>query len=141
MRTVAALAALGCVAALAAGCAAGGSSGGPASSASPSVSVPPTPSAGASVPPGIPVPSRPGKVSPKPPIGEAPPITVTGVVQEGAEPGCRVLGSGSEAWLLVGGDPQLIRPGARVRIVGVRGTDATTCQQGRPLIVQQAWVL
>jgi hypothetical protein len=78
-------------------------------------------------------------VSPKPPIGEGPPVTLTGVVAEGVEHGCRILRSGTTGWLLVGGDPALLRPGARVEVVGVPSDDhPTTCQQGKPLIVQRA---
>jgi hypothetical protein len=66
---------------------------------------------------------------PAPPAGE---LTVTGTVSEGVEPGCLLLGG----YLLVGGDRDQLRPGARVAVTGRvdRGL-LSTCQQGVPLVV------
>ncbi len=158
MRTSAAIPALALILAVASGCARGGegaTSTSPSASAapSPSVTVPATPSApsspsappspgaspGAGTTPGVPVPSVPGKVSPKPPIGEGRPITVTGTVHAGVEHGCQILRSGSLAWVLVGGDRTVVRPGARIRVTGTVSVGrASTCQQGQTLVVQKA---
>jgi hypothetical protein len=64
-----------------------------------------------------------------PPAGE---ITVTGTVSEGVEPGCLLL----DGYLLVGGDRDQLRTGARVAVTGRvdRGL-LSTCQQGVPLVV------
>jgi hypothetical protein len=66
---------------------------------------------------------------PAPPAGE---VTVTGTVSEGVEPGCLLL----DGYLLVGGDRDQLRPGARVAVTGRvdRGL-LSTCQQGVPLVV------
>ena len=66
---------------------------------------------------------------PAPPAGE---VTVTGTVGEGVEPGCLLL----DSYLLVGGDRDQLRPGARVAVTGRvdRGL-LSTCQQGVPLVV------
>jgi hypothetical protein len=66
---------------------------------------------------------------PAPPSGE---VTVTGTVAEGVEPGCLLL----DGYLLVGGDRDKLRPGARVAVTGRvdRGL-LSTCQQGVPLVV------
>jgi hypothetical protein len=66
---------------------------------------------------------------PAPPGGE---LTVTGTVSEGVEPGCLLL----DGYLLVGGDRDQLRPGARVAVTGRvdRGL-LSTCQQGVPLVV------
>ena len=66
---------------------------------------------------------------PAPPAGE---VTVTGTVGEGVEPGCLLL----DSYLLVGGDRDKLRPGARVAVTGRvdRGL-LSTCQQGVPLVV------
>jgi hypothetical protein len=66
---------------------------------------------------------------PAPPAGE---LTVTGAVSEGVEPGCLLL----DGYLLVGGDREQLRAGARVAVTGRvdRGL-LSTCQQGVPLVV------
>jgi hypothetical protein len=66
---------------------------------------------------------------PAPPAGE---LTVTGTVSEGVEPGCLLL----DGYLLVGGDRDRLRPGARLAVTGRvdRGL-LSTCQQGVPLVV------
>jgi hypothetical protein len=73
----------------------------------------------------VPVPTT----EPAPPAGER---TVTGTVSEGVEPGCLLL----DGYLLVGGDRDRLRPGARVAVTGRvdRGL-LSTCQQGVPLVV------
>jgi hypothetical protein len=66
---------------------------------------------------------------PAPPAGE---VTVTGTVSEGVEAGCLLL----DGYLLVGGDRDQLRPGARVAVTGrVDSGLLSTCQQGVPLVV------
>jgi hypothetical protein len=66
---------------------------------------------------------------PAPSAGE---LTVTGTVGDGVEPGCLLL----DGYLLVGGDRDQLRSGARVAVTGRvdRGL-LSTCQQGVPLVV------
>ena len=73
--------------------------------------------------------TSPATTGPAPPAGE---VTVTGTVSEGVEPGCLLL----DGYLLVGGDRDQLRPGARVAVTGRvdRGL-LSTCQQGVPLVV------
>lgn len=64
-------------------------------------------------------------------------ITVAGTVVEGVGAGCLLLGEGEGLWLLVGHTAGL----AAGDTVTLRGTAvngmATTCQQGRPLWVDE----
>jgi hypothetical protein len=65
------------------------------------------------------------------------PVTVTGTVTEGVEPGCLLLkASGGGQYLLVGGERAELRPGRRLAVTGRvdRGL-LSTCQQGEPLVV------
>jgi len=79
------------------------------------------------------VPSPPPGKDIKPPYGT---VTVTGVVSEGVEPGCRILGG----YLLVGGDS--VPFGTLVEVTGVVRPDLlTTCQQGTPLLVESIRVI
>jgi hypothetical protein len=130
------------------GCSAGGGGNAtpsPSPSATPPASSSSTPTPEPSVSPGAespkPSPSfpRPPGASPKPPIGDGYPITVTGVISSGVEAGCLLIGSGNLQWLLIGGDPRILQPGAKVTVVGVpAGQSSTTCMQGKPLMVQRA---
>ena len=64
------------------------------------------------------------------------PIEVTGVVEAGVENGCTLLRTDTDLYQLMGSSDPLIRPGARLTIVGRPRSDiATTCQQGTPLQV------
>jgi len=67
-------------------------------------------------------------------------ITVTGVVTEGVEFGCRILvpltGNGGSGYLLLGGPP--LKMGGTYRVTGEIRNVATTCQQGTPLAVLSA---
>lgn len=61
--------------------------------------------------------------------------TLTGTVTAGVEHGCLLL----DQYLLVGGDPAVIRAGARLVVTGRVVPDlVTTCQQGIPLVVTSA---
>jgi hypothetical protein len=105
-------------------------------------SVPPS-----SVPPGsttapgrtpVPVPS--GSAIPLPPAptdlptASGRPVTVEGIVEEGVEPGCKVLTTGNTSYLILGGKD--VPTGVRVRVEGVLQPGVlSTCQQGTPLRV------
>lgn len=67
-------------------------------------------------------------------------VTVTGRVQAGVEARCHLLPSpGRSPYLLIGGDPAVIRPGAHVVVRGRPDPGAvTTCMQGIPLRVSSA---
>ncbi|MFD1147002.1 copper chaperone PCu(A)C [Saccharothrix hoggarensis] len=68
-----------------------------------------------------------------------PEVTLRGRVEEGVEPGCLVLATDRGQFLLLGGDPEVVRPGADVVVEGVaRPGEATTCQQGTPFAVREA---
>lgn len=71
-----------------------------------------------------------------PPAGDSP-ITATGIVVAGIEPGCTVLHTDQgQNYLLVGGDRGKLREGARVQVRGRLVRDLlSTCQQGLPLQV------
>jgi hypothetical protein len=65
------------------------------------------------------------------------PVTVTGTVTEGVEPGCLLLkATDGGQYLLVGGERAELRPGRRLAVSGRvdRGL-LSTCQQGEPLVV------
>jgi len=74
--------------------------------------------------------------------GQDPPgsIHVSGTVFAGVEPGCLLLdASQSQPYLLIDGDPAVLRPGRRVEVVGMPMDNVmSTCQQGRPLSVISA---
>ena len=75
-----------------------------------------------------------GKPGVVPPAQDA--IEVTGVVESGVENGCTILRTDTAVYELMGSSDPLIRPGARLTVVGRARTDiATTCQQGTPLQV------
>ena len=87
----------------------------------------------------------PGPATPPPPApGTRPgsprsggPVTVTGTVTKGVEPGCLLLAAEDGGqFLLVGGERTELRPGRRLAITGQvdRGL-LSTCQQGEPLVV------
>jgi len=67
-------------------------------------------------------------------------VTVRGTVQEGVETGCLLLAAADGTqYLLIGGDPQVVRAGASVVVVGrLQPGMVTTCQQGTPLVVVSA---
>ncbi len=61
--------------------------------------------------------------------------TLTGTVTAGVERHCVLL----DGYLLVGGDPAVIRAGARLTVTGRVVADmVTTCQQGIPFLVASA---
>jgi hypothetical protein len=72
---------------------------------------------------------------PPPPGGGQ--LTATGTVKAGVEPGCLLLEADQDGtYLLVGGEREELRPGARVQVTGKVARDLlSTCQQGVPLVV------
>jgi hypothetical protein len=65
------------------------------------------------------------------------PVTVSGTVAEGVEPGCLLLeATDGGRFLLIGGERAQLRPGRRLAVTGRvdRGL-LSTCQQGEPLVV------
>jgi hypothetical protein len=99
-----------------------------------SSSLPPSPPA--SRPPDSPPPPTTRPVPP-PPTGEL--VTVRGRVEEGVEAGCVVLrADAGTTYLLIGADPAVATPGARVEVEGDLRIDLlTTCQQGTPIAVKK----
>lgn len=77
------------------------------------------------------------ELSPSP--SETVPVTLTGTVIDGVEPGCLVLRTDNRQFLLLGGDRDVLVPGRRVVVQGyLRKGMATTCMQGVPLVVGKA---
>ena len=71
-------------------------------------------------------------IAPPPPSGE---VTVTGTLEAGVESGCLLL----EGYLIINGDPAVIRAGHRVKVTGrVDYGIVSYCQQGIPLVVTSA---
>ena len=61
-------------------------------------------------------------------------VTVDGIIEEGVEPGCKVLTAGNTMYLILGGKDVPI--GVPVRVEGVLQPGVlSTCQQGTPLRV------
>jgi hypothetical protein len=83
----------------------------------------------------VPVPS--GGVQPGPtgiPVGTAKPVSIDGIIEEGVEPGCKVLTAGSTMYLILGGKD--VPTGVPVRVEGLLLPGVlSTCQQGTPLRV------
>ncbi|GAB7039931.1 MULTISPECIES: hypothetical protein [Catenuloplanes] len=103
----------------------------PPATVSPPVTVTPSPDPLLPSDPGIPLPDMSGK--PDKPLE----ITVTGQVTAGVEPGCRLISDGRTSYLLLGGDVNVAKVGARVTVTGTLGENVmSTCQQGTPLQVK-----
>ncbi|MBP2479318.1 hypothetical protein JOF53_008190 [Crossiella equi] len=66
-------------------------------------------------------------------------VVLRGKVTAGVESGCLVLAQGDRQYLLVGGDPNVVKDGAEVevRVVPKPGL-ASFCQQGEPVEVRSA---
>jgi len=76
--------------------------------------------------------------APPSPSGAVVGTTLTGVPEEGVEPGCVILKDKGQLYLLVGGDRQLLTSGRSVTVTGrVRDDLMTTCQQGTPFEVAE----
>ncbi|PZF83495.1 hypothetical protein [Micromonospora deserti] len=95
-------------------------------------STPTTGPVGPTAPTQSPAPTRPGGPTKPPPAGDT---TLTGVVTAGVEPNCLLL----DGYLLIGGPRDVLAAGARVTVTGRAQPDMlTTCQQGKPFVVETA---
>ncbi|MEO3775319.1 hypothetical protein ABGB16_00405 [Micromonospora sp. B11E3] len=62
-------------------------------------------------------------------------MTLTGVVEAGVEPGCRLL----DGYQLIGGPADVLAAGAKVTVSGQpKPGMLSTCQQGTPFVVESA---
>lgn len=115
------------------GCAQAGS--GP--SAAPGDSMSATPAPSESSPPPRPLPSGLSLPPSQPPKPGS--MTLTGLVERGVEHGCLVLNYGGKTYQLMGGDPNVVYPGAQVQVSGRIATDIRSyCMQGIPFQVSAA---
>ena len=86
-------------------------------------------------------PTAPCSAPPQPPVAEAsgPVLTASGVVRTGPRPECRLLDSGQGApRVLLGGDPAVVRPGARLEVSGSPVAGPDPCGSGPVLRVLTA---
>lgn len=91
---------------------------------------PPSASAPAPTRSTVPLPPAPTDL----PTASGKPVTVEGIVEEGVEPGCKVLTAGATSYQLLGGKD--VPTGVPVRVEGVLQPGVlSTCQQGTPLRV------
>jgi hypothetical protein len=122
-------------AALLAGCAQSGSGSAAASNGAGTAS----PSAPAPASPSAPEPSG-SSQPPSPPSGVA--LVLTGQVEAGVEPHCLILKDGGQTYQLMGGDPAVVKAGARVRVTGhVVDNVMSYCMQGKPFQITEAHAL
>lgn len=64
-------------------------------------------------------------------------VVATGTVQNGVEPGCLILETGKERFVLLAKDKSKLTAGSKVEVTGVRTSGQISyCQQGDPLEVQ-----
>ncbi len=98
-------------------------------------------SSSASSSPSAPAPTVTGTKIPLPPPVDLPtasgkPVTLDGVIEQGVEPGCKVLVTGTTSYLVLGGED--VPTGVPVRVEGVLQPGVlSTCQQGTPLRVTE----
>jgi hypothetical protein len=115
-----------CAALVLAGCAQSGSGSAAASSGAPSAPSSPEPSGSSQ--------------SPNPPSGVT--LVLTGQVEPGVEPHCLLLKDGGQTYQLMGGDPAVVKAGARVRVSGhVVDNVMSYCMQGKPFQITEAHAL
>jgi len=66
-------------------------------------------------------------------------MTLTGQVEAGVEHGCLILKQGGKTYLLVGGDPAVVKAGAQVRVTGrINPNLMSYCMQGTAFQVTEA---
>jgi len=64
-------------------------------------------------------------------------VVATGTVQSGVEPGCLILETGKERFVLLAKDKSKLTAGSKVEVTGVRTSGQISyCQQGTPLEVR-----
>jgi hypothetical protein len=91
---------------------------------------------GRSLPPPFPVTPLPTTPQKSPQPGE---MTITGVVEAGVEGGCLLIPYGDKKYLLMGGDPNVVKAGARITVRGRPNPSLLSyCQQGTPFEVAEA---
>ncbi|MEU7872682.1 hypothetical protein [Dactylosporangium sp. NPDC049140] len=65
-------------------------------------------------------------------------ISVRGTVKDGIEPGCMLLTTDKQTYLLVGGDRAALKSGATLTVYGTPEPELmSTCQQGTPFRVSR----
>src|SRR5262245_8997920 len=76
---------------------------------------------------------------PPSPTKSGPTMTLTGLVEAGVEAHCLIMRTGGTTYLLIGGDPNVVRAGAQVKVTGrlAPGT-MSYCMQGTPFQVTAA---
>src|ERR671930_277144 len=78
-----------------------------------------------------------GSTSPSPEPRDQIKVVATGTVQRGVEPGCLILDTGKERFVLLSKDKSKLTAGSKVEVTGVRSAGQISyCQQGTPLEVQ-----
>ncbi|MGC9670511.1 hypothetical protein ACNTMW_28700 [Planosporangium sp. 12N6] len=66
-------------------------------------------------------------------------LTLSGQVEAGVEPGCLLLRSGGQSYLLIGGDRTVVKAGNNLVVRGHIADDVMShCMQGRPFWVDEA---
>jgi hypothetical protein len=103
------------------------------------------------VSPGASTPAAPTPVASSPPDGSPPaasppgsvlPMVLSGQVEAGVEAGCLILRDAGKAYDLMGGDPTIVKAGARVRVLGHLAVGVMShCMQGEPFQVTEAHAL
>jgi hypothetical protein len=132
--------------AVVAGCAGSNGGGGPGGRTPAPVTPTPSPQPSPGPTPTMlptPVPTPAPLPTPEPTPGQPPSAggtVLTGEVVAGVEPGCLILeATDGQAYQLMNADPEVVRPGARIRVTGmVVDNVMSICQQGRPFEVASA---
>lgn len=66
-------------------------------------------------------------------------MVLTGQVEAGVEQHCLILRDGGKPYQLIGGDPAVVKAGARVRVTGHIAVGVMSyCMQGQPFQVTEA---
>lgn len=93
-----------------------------------------------SAPTGEPSSPQPSDLSlPPSPSGSQATMTLTGLVEPGVEAHCLIMKTDGKTYLLVGGDPNVVRAGAQVKVTGRLAPDLKSyCMQGTPFQVTAA---
>ena len=69
-------------------------------------------------------------------------VVLTGVIEAGVEPRCLILRQGTDTFQLIGGDPAIVKAGARVQVTGHLAVGVMSyCMQGKPFQVTSAQAL
>jgi hypothetical protein len=69
-------------------------------------------------------------------------LVLTGLVEPGVEARCLILKDAGRTYQLMGGDPAIVKAGARVRVTGHIAVGVMSyCMQGQPFQVTEAHAL